>query len=150
MYLSMFCIMIVSGTLSTMNVWVDKVEDIRFSLNDVYMILLMSGWMLFFMAAIHGDVGISITGFTLAGFMIFCIRTQLFINDTQYLLGMIPHHSMAIHMSKQLKSHSTLIPFLNNLIDLQQREIDFMKQTLRDPTSVDSTYSLYINGEPPL
>ena len=37
----MFFIMIVAGALSTMNVWVDKISDIRFSLNDLYMILLM-------------------------------------------------------------------------------------------------------------
>ena len=40
-YIIMFFIMIVAGALSTMNVWVDKISDIRFSLNDVYMILLM-------------------------------------------------------------------------------------------------------------
>jgi hypothetical protein len=33
--------MIVAGALSTMNVWVDKISDIRFSVNDLYMILLM-------------------------------------------------------------------------------------------------------------
>jgi hypothetical protein len=40
-YIIMFFIMIVAGALSTMNVWVDKISDIRFSLNDVYMILLL-------------------------------------------------------------------------------------------------------------
>jgi hypothetical protein len=34
--------MIIAGSLSTMNVWVDKISDIRFSLNDLYMILLMN------------------------------------------------------------------------------------------------------------
>ena len=32
----------VSGLLSTMNVWVDKADDIRFSINDIYMTLLMT------------------------------------------------------------------------------------------------------------
>ena len=41
--------MIIAGLLSTMNIWVDKYQDIRYSMNDVYMILLMAGWMLFFM-----------------------------------------------------------------------------------------------------
>lgn len=147
MYISMFVIMLVSGALSTMNVWVDKVDDMRFSVNDLYMILLMSGWMLFFMAAMHGDVGVSITGLTLAGFMIFCIRTQLFVTETHYLQGMIPHHSMAIHMSKRLKMHpNTIHPFLDDLINNQEREIDFMKRTLQDPTSgIDSTYTLHTN-----
>lgn len=140
----MFFIMILSGALSTMNVWVDKFDDVRFSLNDVYMILLMSGWMLCFMAAMHGDVGVSVSGLVLAGSMIFCIRTQLFISESQYLTGMIPHHSMAIHMSKQLKTHTTILPFLDNLIDVQQREIEFMKRTLKDPTSgIDSSYTLH-------
>ena len=40
-YIIMFFIMIVAGALSTMNVWVNKISDIRFSLNDVYMILLL-------------------------------------------------------------------------------------------------------------
>ena len=35
--------MILSGLLSTMNVWVDKPDDIRFSINDLYMALLMTG-----------------------------------------------------------------------------------------------------------
>lgn len=35
-YVTMFFIMIFSGLLSTMNVWVDKVDDIRFSINYVY------------------------------------------------------------------------------------------------------------------
>jgi hypothetical protein len=40
-YIIMFFIMIISGLLSTMNVWVDKISDIRLGLNDLYMILLM-------------------------------------------------------------------------------------------------------------
>ncbi len=40
-YIIMFFIMIIAGALSTMNVWVDKISDIRFSLNDLYMILLL-------------------------------------------------------------------------------------------------------------
>jgi hypothetical protein len=38
-YVVMFIIMIISGFLSTMNVSVDKISDIRFSLNDLYMTL---------------------------------------------------------------------------------------------------------------
>jgi len=34
-YVVMFFIMIISGLLSTMNLWVDKLDDIRISLNDV-------------------------------------------------------------------------------------------------------------------
>ena len=38
-----------------MNVWVDKWDDIRFSINDVYMTLLMTGWMFLFMGWIDQE-----------------------------------------------------------------------------------------------
>jgi hypothetical protein len=41
-----------------MNIWVDKLDDIRFSINDAYMILLMSGWMFLFMGMIYHEINI--------------------------------------------------------------------------------------------
>ena len=59
---------------------------------------------------------------------IWFIRTQFLINEKQYKLGMIPHHSMAIHMSKKLlQKNNNINPFLKNLITNQQEEILFMK-----------------------
>ena len=55
-YVIMFVIMVLSGILSTMNVWVDKIDDIRFSLNDAYMTLLMTGWMFLFMGLIYQEM----------------------------------------------------------------------------------------------
>ena len=125
----MFFIMILSGLLSTMNVWVDKYDDIRFSINDVYMILLMSGWMFFFMGLIYQEMYIFIIGLLLVISNIWCIRNQFLITETQYKLGMIPHHSMAIHMSKKLSDKKNNIqPFLENIINTQEKEILFMKK----------------------
>jgi uncharacterized protein YebE (UPF0316 family) len=121
--------MILSGLLSTMNVWVDKYDDIRFSINDVYMILLMSGWMFFFMGLIYQEMYIFIIGLLLVISNIWCIRNQFLITETQYKLGMIPHHSMAIHMSKKLSDKKNNIqPFLENIINTQEKEILFMKK----------------------
>ena len=127
-YLVMFFIMIIAGTLSTMNVWVDKISDIRFSLNDVYMILLMTGWMFFFMGIIYKHLYSFIFGFILVITNIYFIRTQCFVNEEQYKLGMIPHHSMAILMSKKLlKKPNNIQNFLKNIITTQESEINFMK-----------------------
>ena len=128
-YLSMFIIMFLSGLLSTMNIWVDKFDDVRFSINDIYMILLMIGWMFFFMWFQNNDNNIKIFGFILIAINIYCIRNQIFISEKQYKIGMIPHHSMAIHMSKKLlerKNH--MKDFLENLIVNQEKEILFMKR----------------------
>jgi len=128
-YIVMFFIMIISGALSTMNVWVDNYNDIRFSLNDVYMIFLMTGWMFLFMGLFYKEVIITIIGSIMVITNFFCIRTQFLVTEEQYKLGMIPHHSMAILMSKKLlQKQNNIQPFLENLINTQEKEIDFMKK----------------------
>jgi hypothetical protein len=115
--------MVLSGLLSTMNVWADKLDDIRFSINDVYMTLLMTGWMFLFMGLIYREISVTLVGLSLIIIDIWCIRTQFLINETQYKLGMIPHHSMAIHMSKKiLQKENNISPFLQNIIKTQENE----------------------------
>jgi len=127
-FMIMFLIMFTSGILSTMNVWVTKTSDIRFSLNDVYMALLMTGWMFFIMGIYYQYTTPLFFGLSLILFSVWLIRTQQLINLTQYKLGMIPHHSMAIHMSKQLLKKQNNIPdFLNNIITTQENEILYLK-----------------------
>ena len=126
-YIIMFCIMILSGLLSTMNVYADKLDDIRWSLNDIYMTTLMTGWMITFMSIYYKDVNPLIIGSCIVIFSFYAIRTQLFISQDQYLLGMIPHHSMAILMSKRLLTKdNSITPFLNKIITTQTKEIDYM------------------------
>ena len=126
-YIIMFCIMILSGLLSTMNVYADKLDDIRWSLNDIYMTTLMTGWMITFMSIYYKDVNPLIIGSCIVIFSFYAIRTQLFISQDQYLLGMFPHHSMAILMSKRLLTKdNSITPFLNKIITTQTKEIDYM------------------------
>jgi len=128
-YIVMFVIMIFSGLLSTMNVWVDKWDDVRFSINDVYMTLLMTGWMFLFMGLYYSETLIVWIGLALVVSNLWCIRTQFMVTTEQYILGMIPHHSMAILMSKRLLELSSPInEFVSNIITTQEKEIEFMKQ----------------------
>jgi hypothetical protein len=124
----MFFIMLLSGLLSTMNVWVDKYDDIRLSLNDLYMILLMGGWMIFFMGLWYRELYPVLIGLCIAIVNIWCIRAQFLVNENQYKNGMIPHHSMAILMSKKLlEKENNIGEFLENIINTQEKEIAFMK-----------------------
>jgi len=130
----MVCIMILSGLLSTMNIWVDKWDDFGFSINDVYMTLLMTGWSLLFMGVYYSDTVILFLGLFLVVINIWFIRTQFMVTPEQYILGMIPHHSMAIHMSRKLiqsgnlPQESSLNKFVSNIIISQEKEIEYMKQ----------------------
>lgn len=127
-HVPMFFIMVLSGLLSSMNVYVDKFEDIRFSLNDLYMILLMGGWMLFITGIYYSELHIGLIGLALIVVNLYCIRTQFMISTNQYIDGMIPHHSMAVHMSKKLlQKDSSLQEFLEKLVQTQINEIKYMK-----------------------
>ena len=85
-YIVMFGIMILSGFLSTMNVWVDKWDDIRFSINDIYMTLLMTGWMFLFMGIYYSETLILLVGIVVVA-NIWCIRTQFMVSEKQYTAG---------------------------------------------------------------
>ena len=138
--LIMFIIMLFAGLLSSMNIWVDKISDIRLHLNDLYMTFLMIGWMFLFMGIYYLNISNFIIGLIFVITMLYCIRNQVFINENQYLNGMIPHHSMAVLMSRKLLEktngkndgkntylHPEIKQLAVNIISSQQNEINLMK-----------------------
>ena len=123
--------MFFAGFASTMNNWIDNIDDFRFSLNDFYMTGLMTGWMLFFMGLFTLNIHKAIGGLMVALVFFGLIRTQLFVTEIQFLRGMIPHHSMAVMMSKRLeKKPNTIQHLLDQIIQTQQKEIIIMKNYL--------------------
>ena len=136
-YVVMFFIMIIAGIFSGMNVWAYKFDDISFSVNDFYMIFLMASWMILFMAIYYRDLYPFLIGLFMVIVIIICIRTQFLVDKNQYLLGMIPHHSMAVHITKKHLEKYNNYPrdedfriFLNNIIKTQKEEILYMKSKL--------------------
>jgi uncharacterized protein (DUF305 family) len=60
------------------------------------------------------------------------IRKQAFVSLNQYYNGMIPHHSMALLMSKRILENNRDLSvedreFIKKIIDTQEKEIDWMK-----------------------
>jgi hypothetical protein len=122
-----------SGMLSTMNIWAVGFSDMRVSLNDIYMTTLMTGWMFLFMGLVYQETTTFIFGTILTIASIVCIRIQYGVTQDEYIRGMIPHHSMAIHMSKQLlEKPNTINTFLQKIVTTQTEEIQFMKR-LKEP-----------------
>ena len=135
--LVMFIIMLFAGLLSSMNIWVDKISDIKLHYNDLYMTFLMIGWMFLFMGIYYLNASNFIIGLLFVITMLYCIRHQIFINENQYLNGMIPHHSMAVLMSKKLLEkyddnnidvHPEIKQLAMKIISSQQNEINLMKK----------------------
>ena len=127
----MFGLMFVSGLLSSMSAWADKLSDVRISLNDIYMALLMSVWMVFLMAAWDRDSKMASVGLIGILIVFFLIRRQVFVTPRQYALGMIPHHSMAVLMSKRVLERPVdprLQALASSIIQSQEDEIDVLKR----------------------
>jgi hypothetical protein len=97
------------------------------------MVGLMTGWMLFFMGFFTLRLGKTIFGLVIVVIFFVLIRNQAFITEIQFLKGMIPHHSMAILMSKRLeKKPNTIQPLLEEIIKNQEKEIIIMKNYLNE------------------
>jgi hypothetical protein len=80
------------------------------------------------MGIIYKETKVLLFGLLLIIINFYFIRTQFMISERQYVNGMIPHHSMAIHMSKQLKKKDNNIDdFLENIIVNQTNEINYLK-----------------------
>ena len=131
----MMMIMFIAGLLSSMNIWVDKLSDISFHLNDIYMALLMCGWSLLLMGIYYININLFSIGIIMTIIILYCIRKQVFIDEIEYVKGMIPHHSMAVFMSKQLlekQNNSSKIKYLaTHIINTQENEIKFMNKRLQ-------------------
>jgi len=133
MFAMMIITCILAGFLSTMNVYSVKFSDVSIHINDMYMVLLMTCWMMLFYSLYIGNNILTVIFFVFVLILFFCIRKQIYINDTQYLKGMIPHHSMAILMSEKIleKTEDPKVKLLaQNIIDGQRKEIEIMDMIL--------------------
>ena len=133
---TMILISIAAALLSGMWVWADKWNDIRLSINDFYMAFLMTGWMFLLQGIILRQIFYTIIGVILVVASLYAIRFQILVSQDQYLEGMIPHHSMAIFLSKkQIEKSGNNEKILGGLplsiIQGQNKEIEMMKQMLK-------------------
>lgn len=64
--------------------------------------------------------------------VVFFLRQQIFVTDSQYMKAMIPHHSSAILTSKQATIRDIEVRKLaNDIIEAQESEIRLMKEYLQ-------------------
>jgi len=116
-------------------------DHVRWSEERVYMALLMGGAMavvmLAFMWSMHQNtrvnVGILAGAFVLMGVALFLSRSQRFVDDREYMKGMIPHHSIAILTSERADLDDVRVCELADaIIGAQREEIDEMDWLIDD------------------
>jgi hypothetical protein len=133
----------IAGYLSTMNIWTVNIKHVRWHLNDLYMVLLMTSWMLvlgYLLLRNHmiNSKVVFIIAILFIVIIIYAIRKQFLIDDKNFLNGMIPHHSMAILMAKRIKEKTKdprIIKLANEIIKSQSEEINQMTNILNETGS---------------
>ncbi|GAB4020775.1 DUF305 domain-containing protein [Spirosoma migulaei] len=123
----------------TMYLNTEKSDHLYLSTNRLYMTTLMittmAVVMLLFMRSMYQDarMNLMIILGSVALFVaaLFCVRHQVFIDDKRFMQSMIPHHSIAILVSKQANLKDPEVKELaRSIIEAQEREIAQMKQIL--------------------
>lgn len=114
-------------------------DHVYFSLTRLYMALIMlvpmTLIMMGFMWKMYPNkqrnaliMGGSLVLFALATYM---VRAQTFVGDTLWMKAMIPHHSIAIMVSKRADIRDPEVRKLaDEIIEAQEREIKQMKQMI--------------------
>lgn len=116
-------------------------DHVRLSEERIYMALLMGGAMtvimLGFMWAMYGNTRVNVAivagGFVLMGVALWLSRSQAFVDDREYMKGMIPHHSIAILTSERADIDDVRVCHLaDGIIRAQRKEIDDMEWLIDD------------------
>jgi len=116
-------------------------NHVFFSEMRLYMNLLMTTIMavvmLWFMRHMYTDTRTNqyIVGGSVALFVIalFLVRTQVLVDDVDYMEAMIPHHSIAILASERAQISDPRVRALaDEIIAAQKREIAEMKRLIED------------------
>jgi hypothetical protein len=124
---------ICSGIITSTNLYVEKWDDVRFSLNDLYRTGLLIGSMFFFTGILTLRMSCVLIGLFLAIFSIAMIRSQILVNEIQYLRSVIPQLSATTMMSKYMEEKPNSIShLLDQIIQSRQKEVILLKGYLQD------------------
>ena len=145
--LILFMIMfIIALVLDPMNIMIYSFDDYYISKPLIFSSLYMASTMVwghqivhFLQKGIHHfNIKIFVSGLILSLLFIYILRTQVFFNSTDWLKGMIPHHSVAITTTKKVlekvsgdeNENSYIYRLAKDIVYNQEREIIFMKNML--------------------
>jgi CDP-diglyceride synthetase len=133
----------VSGVLMYAVMYLNTYQlgHVFFSETRLYMTLLMVATMavvmFYFMKSMYRNNAINVLillgSIILFATSLFLVRSQVLVDDVDWLEGMIPHHSIAILTSERAQLSDPRVQELaQEIIEAQKREIDEMKALIND------------------
>ncbi|HEV7346612.1 MAG TPA: DUF305 domain-containing protein [Devosia sp.] len=121
-------------------------EHVFWSETRAWMALLMGATMavimLSFMLNMYKNKGLNLAIFAGAiivfALSLWLVRSQVTVNDVDYMKAMIPHHSIAIMTSKRAQiSDPRVRKLADEIIEAQEREIAEMRYLVDDLEEID-------------
>ena len=112
-----------------------------FSETRAYMALIMGAAMMVVMLAYmlnmyknkKANIAIFLSAIVLFGSSLWLVRSQITVNDVDWMEGMIPHHSIAILTSERAQIDDVRVQELaTEIIEAQRREISEMEWLISD------------------
>jgi hypothetical protein len=117
------------------------IEHAWFSETRLFMVFIMGGGMIVVMllfmlhmykSAAKNAITLAVAAALLGG-GIGLVRSQITVSDTDYMEGMIPHHSIAILTSERARIEDVRVRKLaDEILEAQRREIREMEWLIRD------------------
>jgi len=139
-YMIQFIIMAIVGILfNPMNMLAYRFNDLYLSLTLFYGGLLMASNMIWshelvhYFSMGHFNSKIFMIGIILSGISVLLLRSQLLVNDKEWLKRMISHHSTALtttHKINKNTKNEKIKKLSNDIIKTQEEEITQMKSLL--------------------
>ncbi len=137
----LFIVMFFVGLLlNPMNILAYRLSDLYLSITLIYSALFMASNMLWshqivhYLSMGHFNSRIFTLGICLSFLFVVLLRTQLFVNDENWLKRMITHHSTALTTTKQLltkrRYNDNIFRLAKDIITTQEMEILSMKNFL--------------------
>jgi uncharacterized protein (DUF305 family) len=97
------------------------------------MAIIMIGYMWSMYENTSANVAIAVGSAVIFATSLWLVRSQETVGDISYMKAMIPHHSIAIMTSERAQIRDPRVRELaDEIIEAQVREIDEMKQLIRD------------------
>ncbi|TYP88606.1 DUF305 domain-containing protein [Blastococcus xanthinilyticus] len=143
MYLRFAAMILTSMVVMYWTMFVSSWEwsHVRFSESRVFMALTMGGtmglvmlaWMLNMYKNVKGNIAIVVASLLLFGGAVFLDRSQVTVDDRNWMSAMIPHHSLAITRSEHADIDDVRVCQLAvDIIVAQEKEIAEMEWLIED------------------
>lgn len=130
-FVLMFVAMMVFHLFVMPPIMIYSMEHYYLSLNQIYMALIMSLYMVLIEAFMHPlSATYIMVILVVIILLVVAMKRQWGIDANQYLRDMIPHHSMALQTSNSKLNDGTVGNLASRIYEAQVAEIDEMKKML--------------------